>query len=160
MHLVHETKLVAVKNVAAAFQSEEYDWATLVTREFYNPFTGDYLFPWYNNIGLNSQLRIGNDSGASTDVTISIGGTVMETVTIADGASYQVKYTGVNDGPVSVVSSGADIAVAMRVIYEQGGLKVSYSELMGYPSDQLHSEYLFPWYNNVGLNSQLRIGYP
>ena len=125
-----------------------------------NHLHSEYLFPWYNNVGLYSQLRIGNDSGASTDVTIYIGGTEMETVTIADGISYQVKYDGVNAGPVSVVSSGADIAVAMRVIYEQGGLKVSYSELMGYPSDQLHSEYLSPWYNNVGLNSQLMIGNP
>ena len=41
---VRESKLVTVKNVNAAFQSEEYDWLTLVTCEFYNPFTGDYLF--------------------------------------------------------------------------------------------------------------------
>ena len=41
---VRESKLVTVKNVDAAFQSEEYDWLTLVTCEFYNPFTGDYLF--------------------------------------------------------------------------------------------------------------------
>ena len=41
---VRESKLVTVKNVGAAFQSEEYDWLTLVTCEFYNPFTGDYLF--------------------------------------------------------------------------------------------------------------------
>jgi len=27
-----------------AFQPEEYDWVTLITCEFYNPFTGDYLF--------------------------------------------------------------------------------------------------------------------
>ncbi len=41
---VRESKLVTKKNVSAAFQSEEYDWVTLVTCEFYNPFTGDYLF--------------------------------------------------------------------------------------------------------------------
>jgi len=41
---VRESKLVTVKNVEAAFQSEAYDWLTLVTCEFYNPFTGDYLF--------------------------------------------------------------------------------------------------------------------
>ncbi|MCP4141119.1 MAG: sortase [Chloroflexi bacterium] len=41
---VRESKLVTVKNVDAAFQSEEYDWLTLVTCEFYNPFSGDYLF--------------------------------------------------------------------------------------------------------------------
>ncbi|MCP4142854.1 MAG: sortase [Chloroflexi bacterium] len=41
---VRESKLVTVKNVDAAFQSETYDWVTLVTCEFYNPFSGDYLF--------------------------------------------------------------------------------------------------------------------
>ena len=41
---VRETKLVTTKNVDAAFQSEEYDWVTLVTCEFYNPFSGEYLF--------------------------------------------------------------------------------------------------------------------
>ena len=41
---VRESKLVTKKNVDAAFQSEAYDWVTLVTCEFYNPFTGDYLF--------------------------------------------------------------------------------------------------------------------
>ncbi len=41
---VRESKLVTKKNVDAAFQSEEYDWLTLVTCEFYNPFNGEYLF--------------------------------------------------------------------------------------------------------------------
>ncbi len=41
---VRESKLVTKKNVNAAFQSEEYDWLTLVTCEFYNPFSGEYLF--------------------------------------------------------------------------------------------------------------------
>jgi LPXTG-site transpeptidase (sortase) family protein len=41
---VRESKLVTKKNVNAAFKSEEYDWLTLVTCEFYNPFSGDYLF--------------------------------------------------------------------------------------------------------------------
>ncbi|MBT3323461.1 MAG: sortase [Anaerolineae bacterium] len=41
---VRESKLVTTKNVNAVLQSEEYDWVTLVTCEFYNPFTGDYLF--------------------------------------------------------------------------------------------------------------------
>ena len=41
---VRDSKLMTVKNVNAAFQSEQYDWVTLVTCEFYNPFSGDYLF--------------------------------------------------------------------------------------------------------------------
>jgi LPXTG-site transpeptidase (sortase) family protein len=41
---VRESKLVTTKNMNAVFQSEEYDWVTLVTCEFYNPFNGEYLF--------------------------------------------------------------------------------------------------------------------
>ncbi len=41
---VRESKLVTKKNLNAAFESEEYDWVTLVTCEFYNPFNGEYLF--------------------------------------------------------------------------------------------------------------------
>ena len=40
---VRESKLVTPKNINAVLQSEKYDWVTLVTCEFYNPFSGDYL---------------------------------------------------------------------------------------------------------------------
>ena len=41
---VRESKLVTTKNTNTVFQSEKYDWVTLVTCEFYNPFSGEYLF--------------------------------------------------------------------------------------------------------------------
>ena len=41
---VRESKLVTTRNVNTVLQSEEYDWITLMTCEFYNPFTGEYLF--------------------------------------------------------------------------------------------------------------------
>jgi len=41
---VRESKLVTKKNVDSILQSEEYDWLTLLTCEFYNPFTGEYFF--------------------------------------------------------------------------------------------------------------------
>ena len=41
---VRDSKLLTKKNINAAFQSEQYDWVTLVTCEFYNPFNGEYLF--------------------------------------------------------------------------------------------------------------------
>ena len=41
---VRESKLIGTRNTDAVLQSEEYDWLTLLTCEFYNPFTGDYLF--------------------------------------------------------------------------------------------------------------------
>jgi LPXTG-site transpeptidase (sortase) family protein len=41
---VRESRLVTKKNTNVVFQSEQYDWVTLVTCEFYNPFSGEYLF--------------------------------------------------------------------------------------------------------------------
>ena len=41
---VRESNLVSRQNPSAVFQSEEYDWVTLVTCEGYNPFSGAYLF--------------------------------------------------------------------------------------------------------------------
>lgn len=41
---VRESKLVTSRNVKAVLQHEEYDWVTLLSCEYYNPFTGGYLF--------------------------------------------------------------------------------------------------------------------
>jgi LPXTG-site transpeptidase (sortase) family protein len=41
---VRESKLVTSRNVKAVLQHEEYDWVTLLSCEYYNPFTGSYLF--------------------------------------------------------------------------------------------------------------------
>ncbi len=41
---VRQSKLVSTKNMDTVFQSEQYDWVTLMTCEFYNPFSGEYLF--------------------------------------------------------------------------------------------------------------------
>lgn len=40
---VRESKLVAPRNVKKIFQHEEYDVVTLLTCEFYNPLSGEYL---------------------------------------------------------------------------------------------------------------------
>jgi len=41
---VKEQKLVFSNQVDSVMTHEEYDWVTLITCEFYNPFTDDYLF--------------------------------------------------------------------------------------------------------------------
>ena len=40
---VRENKLVTSRNVDAVLAPEEYDWVTLLTCEFYNPITDEYL---------------------------------------------------------------------------------------------------------------------
>jgi hypothetical protein len=121
--------------------------------------TNEYLFPWYNNTAMRSQLRIGNTGAVPADVYIYIGGILQNpngvAYTLPVGGSIRQEYTGVNNGPVRVVTntSGASILATMRVIWGTG-----YDEMMGYPADQLTNEYLFPWYNNTAMRSQLRIG--
>ena len=41
---VRNSRLLWSSQVSSVFQHEEYDWVTLLTCEFYNPVTGDYLF--------------------------------------------------------------------------------------------------------------------
>jgi len=41
---VRESQLVWPSRLSTGFQHEEYDWVTLVTCEFFNPFNDSYLF--------------------------------------------------------------------------------------------------------------------
>jgi uncharacterized protein YcfL len=124
--------------------------------------TTTYWFPWYNNTGLNTQLRFGNVSGSAASVHVYIGGVEMVGSPFAltasgAGQSTRVSFAGVNDGPVKVVSN-VPIVAAERVIYEVNGAPVSFSEMMGLPDSQVSTTYWLPWYNNVGLDTQLRFG--
>jgi uncharacterized protein YcfL len=118
-----------------------------------------YWLPWYNNTALDTQLRIGNVSGSIANVTITIGGQPVTggSFSLAPGASTRVSFRGVNNGPVKIQST-QNIVAAERVIYTVNGVQTSFSELMALPASKLSTTYWLPWYNNVGLDTQLRIG--
>ena len=118
-----------------------------------------YWLPWYNNVDLDTQLRIGNVSGATANVTVTIGNQPVTggSFSLAPGASKRVSFTGINNGPVKIVST-QPIVAAERVIYKVRGVQTSFSEMMALPNNQLDNIYWMPWYNNVGLDTQLRIG--
>jgi len=121
-----------------------------------------YWFPWYNNVDLDTQLRVGNVSGAPATVHVYIGGTEMvgSPFTLDASGEFQSKrisFAGVNSGPVQVVSD-VPIVAAERVIYSVNGVRTSFSEMMGLPDGQLSTTYWLPWYNNVDLDTQLRVG--
>jgi len=128
--------------------------------------TTDYYFPWYTtNSSTNSQLRIVNVGNQTTTVAVHVGvnKTIKGSYSLAPGTSKLVVYSSLNSGPVWVSSRigsapGSNIIVSMRVLYKYSGVITSYSELMGFPSNQLSTEYLFPWYKTAsGLTSQLRV---
>jgi hypothetical protein len=67
-----------------------------------------------------------------------------------------------NTGPVRVVSTtGTGTPTALPVFVSERSLYLtSFNELMGYPADQLTTEYWFPWYDNVFMNTDILISKP
>jgi hypothetical protein len=126
-----------------------------------------YWLPRYNNVDLDTQLRIGNVSGLPATVRVWIGGQEMTSgctpsnspYNLAAGASLRVSCGGVNNGPVQIISD-VNIVAAERVIYNVNGTPTSFSEMMALPNSQLDILYWLPWYNNIDLDSQLRFGVP
>jgi len=120
-----------------------------------------YWLPWYNNVGLDTQLRVANISSSTATVRVFIGGQEMpgSPFTLANGQSTRKSFAGMNQGPVKIVST-QNIVAAQRVIYKVNGVPTSFSEMMALPSGQLSTGFWLPWYNNVDLDTQLRFGVP
>ena len=87
-----------------------------------------------------------------------IGGALKGSYLLAPGQSTRQNYAGVDSGPVKVISrSGTPIISAIRDAWAVNGVTTSFAQLMGLPLEQLSDTYVFPGYNNVTLNDQLRI---
>jgi hypothetical protein len=116
-----------------------------------------YWLPWYNNVDLDTQLRIANVSNTTASVRVYIGGLEMtgSPFMLQAGESTRKSFAGVNRGPVRIVSN-ASIVAAERIIYKVNGLNTSFSEMMALPGGQVDTTYFLPWYNNVDLDTQLR----
>ena len=109
--------------------------------------TKDYWFPYYNNVAMNSQLRVSNVGGASTTITVTYGnGTPLDSYTLAAGAATRKNYDGINAGPLHVTSSASNILTTIRVVYADQ----SYSELAGFPNNQLTTDYWYPLLQQCG----------
>ena len=123
--------------------------------------SANYWLPWYNNVDLDTQLRITNVSAATATVHVYVGGAEMtgSPFNLPAGTGVHKSYAGVNNGAVHVTSS-QNIVVSERVIYKVNGLNTSFSEMMGLPNVLLNPAYWLPWYNNVDLDTQLRFGVP
>jgi hypothetical protein len=118
-----------------------------------------YVFPAYNNVSLDDQLRFGNVGTATTTVTVTIGGVVRGSYSLAPSQSVRVNYPSLDSGPVIVQSSGnVPIIASIRDSWNDGSAWSSYSQLMGLPAGLLSTKYVFPAYNNVSLDDQLRFG--
>jgi hypothetical protein len=79
--------------------------------------------------------------------------------TLLAGESARKSFAGLNAGPVQIVSN-VPIVAAQRVIYRVNNVNTSFSEMMALPDTSMDTTYWFPWYNNIGMNTQLRFGMP
>ncbi len=143
---------------------------TLPTRKSFGEFMGfptdkattSFVFPWYNNVDIESQFRVANLGASATDITVNIAGTNYGPFNILAGASRRFFIPSVNGGPVRVSSSdGMPIVAGMRVVFTEFGnpslpIRKSYSEFIGFPENQLTDNYVFPWHNGLEIDSQLR----
>ena len=122
--------------------------------------TTSYLFPRnINNTALKSQLRVANAGLVATDVKVYINNVLKKTISaLAPDTAVQVPIPGTGVMRVESANPAVNIITSLRQIYYQNGVLVSYSELMGYPEDQLTTSYAFPWYtNNTTMATKLYI---
>jgi hypothetical protein len=120
-----------------------------------------YWLPWYNNKDLETWVHFANTTDMSTNVRILIGGVEVtnSSFPLNPMSSTLERFENINNGPVQIVSD-VPLVVAEQVIYKVNGLDMSLSEMMALPNGQLDSLYWLPWYNNVDLDTQLRLGVP
>ena len=124
-----------------------------------NQLTTEYWFTSLDDLGMITYLVIGNPSTNAQNaiVDVYIAG-VKKTITpfsIAPGQRVFPRY-GINGGPVRVVSTnGIPIFTSQRVIYEN-----SFNEVLGYPANQLTTEYWFTSLDDLGMITYLVIGNP
>ncbi len=118
-----------------------------------------YVFPAYNDVTLDEQLRFGNVDTVDTNVTVTIGGVAHGPYLLHPSEAMRVNYAGVDSGPVVVQGTpGVKIIAAERDSWWDGSTWSSYAQLMGLPASQVSDTYVFPAYNNVTLDEQLRFG--
>jgi hypothetical protein len=119
------------------------------------------LYPWAKDTAGNVSAVFGSPRTVvvNANLEVFIAGTSQGTYAVPSGGSTRQSYAGVNDGPVKVVSTGAPILAAQRILYYANGLPTSFVEMMGLPAGQLDTTYWFPWYKNDGIvDTQIRIG--
>src|SRR5688572_12041201 len=84
------------------------------------------------------------------NVNVHIGAELKGQHFVAQHESTRQSYVNIDNGPAKIVSTNGDnLNTALRVIWQEPGVRYSYSEMMGLPKEQLSNEYWFPWYNNA-----------
>ena len=114
--------------------------------------TTEYWFTRYAyNANVKTWILIANPSGATAEVDVFIGSgpDPIASYSIDPGQSVTPFYDGVAGGPVRVVSTnGVNILAS-----EHRNYQTSFSETLGYPADQLTTEY---WFTRYAYNANVK----
>jgi len=117
-----------------------------------NQLTTKYWFTRYAyNANVKTWLLVTNPSGSTANVSIYIGNltTPIESFNLGAGASVSKFYNGVAGGPVVVESTnGVNILAS-----EHRNYQTSFSETLGYPANQLTTEY---WFTRYAYNANVK----
>ncbi|HXQ32594.1 MAG TPA: hypothetical protein VN843_01100, partial [Anaerolineales bacterium] len=119
----------------------------------------EYWFTSYDDKGMITYLVVGNPHETQTaEVDVYIGGNKMNTsgsIQIAPGQRVFPRY-GINAGPVRVVSTnGVEVFASERTRFGE-----TFNEVMGYPGDQVASEFWFTSYDDTSMITYLVVGNP
>jgi len=93
---------------------------------------------------------------AAHSFTVTVGGNLQDSYDLDSGMSLRVSYQDLNNGPlVASSTNSANHVDSTKVLFKN----VSFSEMLGFPTNLITNEYWFPVYqSNSSLNSQLRVG--
>ena len=133
-----------------------------------NQFTTEYWFPLYDHSfipGSNTNLMrmwvlVGNPGSSAASVDIYIARVKMpgSPFNIPAGGRVTPRWIGLKDGPVRVVSTnGVPILTSERVLTNPDGV---FNEMMGFPLNQMSSEYWFPYYDSINMSNDILVGRP
>ena len=106
-------------------------------------------------------VLVGNPSttqAASVDIYIAGVKTADSPFSIAAGGRVTPRWMGVTNGPVRVVSTnGVPIFTSERVFTYPNSV---FNELMGFPLNQMASEYWFPYYDSINMSNDILVSRP
>lgn len=119
----------------------------------------NYHWTWYDDIGGNNWVLMGNPASASQGLTyqLSIGGinrdlSAFSNGAVAPGASI-TPYYGDMGGPVVATSStGGRGIVSQRILWPRGGS--SLEEVLGTDRGKLSSNFFWTWYDQLSSGYQ------
>lgn len=129
----------------------------------------EYYFPWYDNLTMYTWVLIGNPSTTETaEVDVYVGGVLRGSYSVGPRQRVTPRYwqnggytgPGLQDGPVRVISTnGVKIFTSERTHFPNTPW-TGFNEVMGYPVEELDTEYWFPWYDNQNMLTWVLVGNP